>query len=176
MGTDIHIYMERKHKGNWVPVHPPEYTGPQDPDKMDPADWDHFGRWSEPLAMMEQLAHAAMPFEDRIPSVAEQWNVGRDYTLFANLANVRAHYDSTVFDESRGAAPDMSQAVAEYMEVYHSPSWWRLDELASHRGAFPDDYESISRKVDLLIEAMRTIAKDYNLDEDQVRMVFGFDS
>lgn len=175
MGTDIHVFMERQHKGNWVPVHPPEYTGSKDYNSPD-HDWDHFGRYADPIPLMEQLAQEALPFEDRIPHAAEQWHVGRDYTLFANLANVRASYDDTVFDEARGLPPDMSEAVAVSVDGYHTPSWWLLDELASHRGAFPDDYESISRKVDLLIEAMRTIARDYNLDEDQVRMVFGFDS
>ena len=175
MGTDIHVFMERKHKGNWVPVHPPEYTGSRDYDSPE-HDWHHFGRYAKPIPMMEQLAHEAMPFEDRVPSRAEEWHVSRDYMLFGNLANVRCHYDRTVFDEARGTAPDMSPAVEESIDGYHSLSWWQLDELASLRGAFPDDDEHISDMVKVLIEAMRTIAKDYNLAEDQVRMVFGFDS
>lgn len=177
MGTDIHVFMERKYKGKWVPVRPPEYTGPADHAKMTHIDWSHFGRWMEPLPPMEQLAHEVLPFVDRVPSRAEEWNVSRDYMLFGNLANVRCDYDTTVFDEARGMAPDMSLAVKESIDGYHSLSWWQLDELAGHRSAFPDDdYEHISDKVAMLIKAMRTIAKDYNLAEDQVRMVFGFDS
>jgi hypothetical protein len=176
MGTDIHVFMERQHKGQWVPVRPPEYTGPKDTSQVGQIDWEHFGRWAEPVSPMEQLAHAVLPIEDRIPSVAEQWNVARDYRLFANLANVRASYNVPVFDEPRDLPKDVSPAVAHGIDGYHSISWWQLDELDSHRHAFPDDDEDISSRVDMLIAAMRTIANDYNLDEDQVRMVFGFDS
>ena len=166
MGTDIHVFMERRYQGRWVPVHPPEVK--------DPEDWDELGRYAEPLSPMEQLAHEAMPLEERIPSLAAEWWVSRDYTLFTNLAGVRNYGDALVFAEDIGAPDDMSEAVEEQLEHYHTPSYWVLQDLehenvsARHGG--------VSKRVQTLIDAMRDIAKAYNLNHTEVRMVFGFDS
>ena len=167
MGTDIHVFMERKYNGRWVPVHPPEVK--------DPSDWEALGRYAEPLPPIEQLAHAVLPFEQRIPSVAEQWWVSRDYSLFTNLAGVRNYGDCTIFAEPKGLPDDVSEIVEEAIDGYHSLSHWALDELES-AVHMTDTSEGISARVRHLIAAMRQIATDYNLADDQVRMVFGFDS
>lgn len=167
MGTDIHVFMERQHNGRWVPVHPPE--------EKDPNDWEDFGRYTDPIPPMEQLAQAVLPFEERIPTQAAQWWVCRDYSLFTNLAGVRGYSGAPVFDKTKGLPADVSEAVKEGIGGYHSLSHWVLADL---QRAFDDagEHDEISSRVRVLIDVMHEIAKAYNLNSDEVRMVFGFDS
>jgi len=167
MGTDIHVFIEREYNGRWVPVHPPEVK--------DPKDWEAFGRYAHPIPPMEQLAQAVLPFEERIPTRAAQWWVCRDYTLFTNLASVRNYENCSVFDEPRGLPDDVSEAVSDSICDRHSKSFWALGELQMAWDE-AENPEGVSERVSMLIDAMRQIATEYNLADDQVRMVFGFDS
>ena len=167
MGTDIHVFMERELKGSWVPVQPPEVK--------DPEDWDDFGRYVDPIPPLEQLAQAVLPFEDQVPSTAQEWWVSRDYMLFSNLASVRKYDDYAVFDEPRSLPENVSYAVESAIEDYHSKSYWSLSELQMAKDEASNG-AAVSERVDMLLNAMQEIATAYNLAPDQVRMVFGFDS
>ena len=101
MGCDIHIVVERKLKGSWVPVNP-------EPDRNHV--WNmysrhHWGRFVH-VNMMEELAMAMEEPEDRVPSRAEIWYFPRCYESFAQLAGVRG--EDGIMKDPEGLPDDMS--------------------------------------------------------------------
>lgn len=104
MGCDIHVYVERMHKGAWVPVNPePAPKHIRDDYKI-----HHWGKYVDENPM-EELANAMLEFEDRVPSSAEQWYFPRNYPAFAQLAGVRG--DEGIMQDPRGVPEDASPQV-----------------------------------------------------------------
>lgn len=101
MGCDIHLVIERKLKGSWVPVNP-------EPDRdhvWNMYSHHHWGRYVH-LNMMEELAMAMDEPEDRVPGRAEFWFFPRCYESFAQLAGVRG--EDGIMKDPEGLPDDMS--------------------------------------------------------------------
>lgn len=87
---------------------------------------------------------------------------GRDYDLFAALADVRNYGHITPLADPRGVPADAHPRTKEYAEKYgadgHSHSYCTLQELYDYREKFPDKKQS----------GLITVAQARELDEDGV--------
>lgn len=107
MGCDIHMYVERKVNGKWCNA---DYF-------VSNPDWepDEWGR-----APKEKFYH--VPLYD-----------GRNYALFATLANVRNYGNTDYISEPKDLPDDASEFVKSEWETWefdgHSASWLTLQEL-----------------------------------------------
>lgn len=106
MGCDIHMFAEQKHKYGWVmvgDVFPNEYL---------------------------RVRQALIGFNSL---TTNQVYRGRNYTLFAFLADVRNNHNIKPLDLPRGLPEDISDELAEeargWGEDGHSHSWYTLEEL-----------------------------------------------
>lgn len=131
MGTDIHMYVERKEGGEWRGVNPPKPPGRilkaslKNDEKLSDEDWDHVGfdwRYHKDAGLLVS------------------WNIDRHYDLFAVLADVRNGSGFAGVDTGDGFVPispprglpdDMSPVMAktaiELLE--HTPTWLLLSDL-----------------------------------------------
>ena len=170
MGCDIHLFIERYFRGRWVAVNAPPHEG-----KIDYSQPYPWGAWTDPPNPMEELAQAALPFEERFPSEAQEWAFGRNYGAFARLSGVRG---GPPYREPNGYPEDMSDGVRARLWPGddHTPTHWTLEDLdKAHTGR--DDYETYGvTRINELLEEMRRIAKEYNLHPSDVRMVCFYDN
>ena len=104
MGCDIHVAVERRYKNGWVPVNPEPCEQPSEANNWF-ADWGCYSPAQNPV---EELTLADIPIADRVPAESYDWNFGRDYDSFAQLANVRGRGG---FCDPRGIPNDVSPAV-----------------------------------------------------------------
>jgi len=104
MGCDIHLFVERLHKGVWVPVNPE----PAPQAVKDDYGIHHWGRYVDENPL-EEIGQAMLDFEDRVPSSAQAWWFGRNYPAFAQLAGVRG--DHGIMQDPEGVPDDASPAV-----------------------------------------------------------------
>jgi hypothetical protein len=173
MGCDIHLFIERKHAGGWVPVNAPEHEG--EVDYSQPYPW---GAWTDPPNTMEQLAQELLPLSERVPARAFEWAFGRNYDAFGRLSGVRR--DEVCYREPNGYPEDLSPQVRERLwdDDGHTPTHWTLedlDEAHEHREKDDDQGYGIERISDLLQQMWR-IAKEFNLPPSDVRMVCFYDN
>jgi len=199
MGCDIHLYVERLHKGRWVPVNPPGGASPRkadgSPDYSAEDYWDNWARWLEPESEVEQLANTGKEFEDITPSAGNAWAFGRDYRAFGQLAGVRG--PGPIFLERRGLPDDISPQLIEvfYCDTegrwregkpieyqgstrwgdpdMHSNHWYDLLEL---RSALHERGSGVEGRIRQLKVEMEKIAAAYQIGPLDVRTVFGFDN
>lgn len=180
MGCDVHMMMERFLKGRWVPVNPPPHEG--DIDYSRPPPW---GAYSDPPSALEELTQAALPFEDRVPYRAQYWYFGRNYDAFGRLSGVRL--EEVMYRQPNGIPDDVSDQVREHWGPddsgdgygdWHTPTHWTLEDLDEHHQQgidnYPDGY-GIER-INSLIAEMYRVAREYNLEPDQVRVVLWYDN
>lgn len=213
MGCDIHVYVERKYKGAWVPVNPEPMP------KHLQLDYSihHWGRYVDENPL-EDLADAMLDFEERIPSSAQPWSFGRNYPAFAQLAGVRG--DEGIMQDPRGVPEDASGPVWRLIMVRilaedadeeedigfdsvathtaaarystermerdgatwfrcpddHTPTWYTLRDLTEGIVANDDEDLPVEQRVRDLQEALREVARAYNLTDTEVRTVFWFDN
>lgn len=150
MGCDIHLYIEKKiNDGVWVPCHWESKYRNND------GDYDYNKLWEDPLC------------------------VGRNYDLFAILANVRNYGFSDPIDYPRGLPKDVSKYVNNKSKKYgidgHSHSYYLLSEIMDNKHYFVDiNYQRVSYFIDEFIPAALKEANTNDLTA--VRIVFFFDS
>ena len=113
MGCDIHVLMERRYKGAWVPVNPEPY--PEPPEGYDYSQRLPWGAYTE-INALEELADAAKPFVDRVPSRSKWFYFRRNYEAFTQLAGVRGPEDEA-FAPPKGAPDDASDQVFETLHL-----------------------------------------------------------
>lgn len=119
MGCDIHLYTERKYnRDNQKPI------------------WiccDHFKLNPSYILYPEE------GYEHEW-EIAEIYN-GRNYSLFAALADVRNYDNVTPLDKPRGLPKDVSRKVYEESEKWgvdgHSHSWFTAKELFEYQKTHP---------------------------------------
>lgn len=168
MGTDIHLYVERKCKSldKWLVVNPTKaellgYLA-------------HEPREDSPLYAM---AHAGLPIEEREPENALKWRIGRNYQLFGLLAGVRGRRADCVTGNPRGLPNNVSEKVRGLFERWgmdaHTPSWLTYGELESDVFL----YRSVnSFGLGVMRDEMKETISAYNLSNDELRAVFWFDN
>lgn len=166
MGCDIHLLMERRLNGAWVPVNPKPHEGPIDYLK----EWP-WGAWTE-RNQIEELAQAALPLEERVPSKAQYWAFGRNYGAFGQLSGVRGY--GPPFIEPRGVPFDASPQVLQEADCvdWHTPGWYTLEELQDgiKRWVHPE------KRIKQLVAEMVKVAKRYKLQPSEVRVVMWYDN
>lgn len=162
MGCDIHLYVEeRLNDGKW---------GCVDYFKTNPFYSD------DPLNEKE---YKHIPIYD-----------GRDYALFATLANVRNYGDITPISEPRGLPDDVSDIVEKASNDWgddgHSHSWFTAKELFIHKNKCP--YSVLDRLIEAVKKRMceefwiwdflKPEEKEEKLwdNADNFRIVFWFDN
>lgn len=164
------MYVERRFKGVWYPVNPPPQVEMQV--KYRSRDFElNFGQYMDPPSDLELLAEQGLPFDERAPLRVHSWYMSRNYPLFGDLAGVRGG-DAII--EPRGLPEDVSQGVRVRSGWTHSHSWMTLSEMAGFFSNSEEAKDSIGFTG--LREHLRRIAAEYNINEDDVRIVFFFDS
>lgn len=163
MGTDIHLYVERKLRDEWVLVDPipPFRRGPE----------------KNPT---EMLADCAKEFEDVVPERANLWRIMRYYTLFTRLAGVRKSNSlptPTIKGVQFGIPDDISVMLKALYEVQldgmHSAAFCTLLDLVSRN--HEEEPEFVSMHLNELTDALSRLKQDYGLQDNQVRIVYWFD-
>ena len=134
MGCDIHVYMERKHKGVWVAVNPE----PAPESVKHDYSIHHWGRYVE-TDMMEELAMALEEPEDQVPRRAQEWHFGRHYDAFAQLAGVRG--DEGMMQYPSGIPADAS------IQVWREAMMMVVPDVAEEDENLSDDIGYIADKV-----------------------------
>lgn len=148
MGCDIHLWVEKKTDAGWEMV----------------MEFDTFRekKWFADLPEDERVKYGAMPYE------------GRNYSLFAILANVRNRKEDplTPIDRPRGIPDDASvnylRLVAREISDGHSHSWFTLLELLDFEGW---DQLEFGAAWESAMERIKAVGKP-----DEVRIVFFFDN
>lgn len=110
---------------------------------------------------------------------SDQFYRGRNYYLFAALADVRNDYEIEPISEPRGIPEDVSYPIKHILKVNwgsdaHSISYFTLKELLDVDWS---KYQ-VGNRADWLDEFMDTINKMKEIDEDptKVRCIFFFDN
>ena len=203
MGCDIHLYVERKHKEKgWVPVDPPTKM-PEGADSKTFSIWfekgyfEDWGSYTEKDSALKTLGDAGKSLADIIPETANEWNFGRDYDAFGELARVRRTEHQPPIDP-RGVPDDISAHLFPecWMEDdkyhkrrsnrvterdgktwywhpdWHTPHWYSLSEVRR----FVKDGSLSEGRVRELLKELRKVAKTYGLTGEQLRVVFWFDN
>jgi hypothetical protein len=131
MGCDIHIYVERKTETGWEAVQ-----------GLNP--WiSHYKEWVQSARdrgeheRADELYKAAVEMEVKEPWVYEGWIYnGRNYALFAMLADVRNDYNFKPISHPKGLPSDVSDYVKQQSDQWgedgHSHSWLSLRELLDY--------------------------------------------
>lgn len=174
MGCDIHLYMERLHKGKWVPVNAPPHEGEVDYLKEYP-----WGAWVDPTNPVEELVQATLPLADRVPTRAQEWAFGRNYDAFGRLSGVRR--SEPVYRDPNGLPKDISAGVWERWEEcepdWHTPTHWTLEDLSEAHSDGRDAGEGYgTTRIDALLVEMDRVADEYGLLPDSVRVVLWYDN
>lgn len=174
MGCDIHLYMERRWKGRWVPVNAPPHEGEMDYRKEYP-----WGAWVE-VNQVEELAQCLLPLEERVPTTAQEWAFGRNYDAFGRLSGVRR---DNCYRDPNGIPEDVSDAVFEAWGGdeegcvdWHTPTHWTLKDLDDAHSESGDDDGYGRSRIDDLIQEMRRLTNEYNLEPEDVRVVLWYDN
>jgi hypothetical protein len=98
---------------------------------------------------------------------------GRNYSLFALLADVRSYGEENAIDDPRGVPNDMSDTLEEAYQRWdgdgHSHSYFTVSELKEHE----TELESVSPGFGMIIQKLETLSEG---DPDNVRTVFWFDN
>lgn len=104
-----------------------------------------------------------------VKGYADWLYAGRNYRLFALLADVRNSGGIEPLDSPRGLPNDASKKIRDvFIEDLdgHSHSYFTLRELQDNQERFEDGFESITKKLETLAEN----------DSDSVRILFYFDN
>lgn len=152
-------------------------------------------KWGDGWETIEDALWRAPYFRDDEP--VDFWNVpytkepfrGRNYALFALLADVRNYWDITPIDLPRGVPLDASKGWQTEVDYWgsdlHSMSWFTYDELKAVRQDLRGDvvfgdgtsesYEDLFGQVldDVLAPVSRIAERDPKIP---IRFVFGFDN
>ena len=175
MGCDIHLYMERRLKDRWVVVNAPAHEGELDYQKEYP--WGAY----TPVNHMEELTQAVAPLEERVPTTAHEWAFGRNYDAFGRLSGVRRDNE---YREANGIPEDISAQVwtewgesAEGSSDWHTPTHWTLEDLDEAHMEAAEDPDGYGRaRITELLQEMWRVAKEYNLEPGDVRIVLWYDN
>jgi hypothetical protein len=170
--------MERFYKGRWVPVNPPVHVGEVIYSRTAP-----WGAYNDPPDPLEELVMEALSFEDRVPSRAQWWYFGRNYDSFGRLSGVRR--DGMTYREPNGIPDDVSDQVQVLWgpdelgrSDWHTPTHWTLEDLDEcHReGIAKDPCGYGIQRISEMLQEMWRVAREYNLEPDQVRVVLWYDN
>jgi hypothetical protein len=161
--------MERKTPRGWVLINPPKENG--------------WGEYADAESELEQLAQSHDEWPE--PTIANFWQFGRFYEIYAFLAGVRSSY-SPMFKAPRGIPVDvhplLRAAYDDWGPDAHSATWYTLSELEHHfrargmdkrKNGFTTD--GIERLRNLIL-AMNREAEKYKLTNQDIRMIIWFDN
>lgn len=126
MGCDIHIYVERKNNNDvW------EAISGANPWISTYKDWTEHADTEE---RKQYLLNRVAEMEREEPEIFQGWIYdGRNYNLFAILADVRNYYSLRPIDYPRGLPNDVSDVVKQESDDWngdgHSYSYYTFEEL-----------------------------------------------
>lgn len=131
MGCDIHLFVEKKDNNNWIGVY-----------GQNPwiSEYESFAKTAAKRGDI-QKAKWDQEYVDKLkrdcPTVLEGWLYdGRNYNLFAILADVRNEYDIKPIDMPRGLPVDVSNEVQGENHDWdlggHSYSYFTFKELLDY--------------------------------------------
>lgn len=188
MGCDIHFFVERKINGQWQRVQEPEQTcetcAGKGVDEHRPSACVHCGDEAENHADAKCLfEHTTMVLGPRPCWWCNGTKVerpafyrGRNYSLFARLADVRNSGEEEPLDDARGFPDDVSDELAAEGDWdkknggplratdWHSHSYFTLEELIHEDWSQWPDFN-------------RTVKKLKKLGKpSEVRAIFFFDN
>lgn len=172
MGCDIHTFVEIKSKY-----------------KSEPKEWSDGNFYRKNTEFSDSAE------EGTTSSEPEYWRVsayiGRNYTLFALLADVRNYDDIEPIDYPRGVPDDCSKACQKELDAWgvdsHSHSYFTLTELLDYfetqeqnklKNAILNQ-PSYHHLLTPLIKNLEFIAKDARYEvasDNDIRVVFWFDN
>jgi len=157
MGCDIHTYTEALVNGKWIPI---GAVG---------VDWI----WDEKA-------------EDEFPALAIKSPYrDRNYSLFSVLAGVRGEGPAII--PPRGVPDDMNESIAAEYERWgcdaHTAHHYYLSELIENRHQFEREEDwGDGKKYKVgggflnTLDDLTELAKRYEIDPEDVRIVFWFDN
>lgn len=176
MGTDIHMYIERRNPdGSWRTVAPPE----------PPLGLQRFGFWGpgECFYVIKCCGsrNADGPCTGKDCGVCLgtgrdiRWYHARNYDVFAILTGTVRNYNciSGIVPEPRGVPADVSESVRIGYLWDHSAGWLTLDEVLSFDWlpfGWPK-YPGVNSFLEFVREYLVPLG-----DPKDTRLVFGFDS
>lgn len=149
MGCDIHPYVEQYREGVWVSVYPDMYF-----DTSNYSDHEDDRKYLKEL--LTKFPGAVFTAKSKFRPKGTNWEtrsaspfyIGRNYALFAKLADVRNNGDIQPISGERGIPNDLSPLVAyEYAcgeSDWHSASYYTVDELLAY------DWNTKENRRDLL--------------------------
>lgn len=185
MGADIHLYVERKS----TRVRREEFLNEIfEADIPVQKEWESADKWKKNKYYDPNKPNGEIEYEVDYDDLFYR---GRNYYLFAVLADVRNGWDIKPIDEPRGIPTDLSERVQTIIDAWkgdgHSHSYFTLKELLDvdwekyHYIEEEEDgppYIINKKKVNYLSDFMETIDKLKKLDSDpnNIRIVFFFDN
>lgn len=170
MGCDIHLYVERQlPNGRW---------DCQDNIDKEGDDGD-----------VELLAQFGDHSFDKILNSRPGRYMGRNYVLFAILANVRNDYGHPIpfMGESKGIPSDVSGEIRDAFDRWggdaHSESWWTLNDLLAWEGwekKIEDEHDEKRKSLKIYCKSFWEVVipqlEAVHADPEKVRIVFWFDN
>lgn len=192
MGCDIHVYVEKQNSdGVWEPVYSQLRTCGQCEGTLhdlersrcancecEEQDHDEVTKrcFTGPLTLSMRYVGCYCTKSWGPPGKEQvwehRWYRGRNYDLFAVLANVRGNGDD--FTEERGVPDDASPQYKQEADCvdWHSHTWYTVDEMVNQRPKgywrkFPDWGKMLSRLRELSANPKKP---------DDIRVVFFFDN
>lgn len=147
MGCDIHFFAERKYKTKWTRSYPDGKT-----EEHQTEGWLKIGK-----KFKNTYFDVLEAISDYNEIVTDQPYRGRNYTLFAFLADVRNYWDVEPLAQPRGIPKDISDDLKEVIDDWggdgHSHSWFTLKELLdADWNQTITKSESLTKKQQMLFE------------------------
>jgi hypothetical protein len=151
MGCDIHLYVERRENGKWVPV------ADKIPNERYGEDYDQYG--TETVSQFSKSTWDEK-YPDEFKGLNNVFYQGRNYNLFAILANVRNGHGFAGVPTGKGFEPismprglpdDVSQEVKRISDYWgidgHSHSWLAARELLEfdYKGQTTESYAIVTK-------------------------------
>lgn len=166
VGADIHLYVEKEKSNGWKFIPPPGKPIWYIECKGILVVW----RNKEDLHRIFENG-----MEDGVYAYINDWNVVRDYGLFAKLAGVRSYGDEVQIVEPRGMPHHASEEYDYISDRWdcdgHSHSYFYLNELIKHFDKQDDRFDYFYINV---IKPMIEMSEDKNYID--MRIVFFFDN
>lgn len=166
MGTDIHLFVEKKVNGNWINVLPPK-----------PSEVANGILFEEIKVLSDGWQWVSEPKE--LP----EWKVDRHYFLFSILANVRNDGTCDYISNAKGLPVDMSPELKAHMEEFleHTPTWLTVEEILQFnwsKGIFTRlGVRRYDELCDYFVKGIIPFIQSYcKASPEHIRLVMYFDS
>lgn len=152
MGTDIHLYVEKKNKGQWVSI----------------------DKWTT-LEEDENEKRLDVDYADRIYK-------RRNYTLFSILANVRNSDSVKYIESPRGLPKDLCKNIRDASAVHdednHSHSWLLVSEINNYewdvKTTYHNEWRTPRESCADFLQIMENLCE--KTAPEDIRIAFWFDN